>query len=165
MSQLILHPGQRDAIERVRRMQERARANLAASAGAEGPAEAPPPSSGESTLGNSVPGSATLGRRPQQGQGRQGRQGPPNRGPNRQEPPGLAGLLERIRSPGGFADEAANLGEGLNSALRSASEPLAQLLDAFDLDGEKLLILMVMWLIFREKGDKSLLLALGYLLL
>jgi hypothetical protein len=50
--------------------------------------------------------------------------------------------------------------------VSSTAEPLNKLLDAFDIDGEKLIILLVMWMIFNERSeDKTLLLALGYLLL
>lgn len=57
-----------------------------------------------------------------------------------------------------------SLGDSLTSTLSSVAEPVSKLLDAFDIDGEKLIILMIMFIIFNERGDKTLLLALGYLL-
>lgn len=65
----------------------------------------------------------------------------------------------------GFGSTASSLGDSLTEAISSVSEPVAKLLDAFDIDGEKLIILMIMFIIFNERGDKTLLLALGYLLL
>lgn len=78
---------------------------------------------------------------------------------------GANGLLDLIR--GGLGGgEAAGLGDSLRGSIASASKPLSDLLDAFSIDGEKLLILLVMWVIFNERSDnKTLLLALGYLLL
>lgn len=58
-----------------------------------------------------------------------------------------------------------SLGESLQRAVGSASAPAAKLLDTFGLGGEELLILMVMYAVFKEHGDTPLLLALGYLLL
>ncbi|HIT18652.1 MAG TPA: hypothetical protein IAB57_03455 [Candidatus Fimivivens faecavium] len=65
----------------------------------------------------------------------------------------------------GLGSTASSLGDSLTEAISSVSEPVAKLLDAFDIDGEKLIILMIMFIIFNERGDKTLLLALGYLLL
>ena len=78
---------------------------------------------------------------------------------------GANGLLDLSR--GGLGGgEAAGLGDSLRGSIASASKPLSDLLDAFSIDGEKLLILLVMWVIFNELSDnKTLLLALGYLLL
>ena len=92
---------------------------------------------------------------------RQAPGGPP--APGKQS--GANGLLDLIR--GGLGGgEAAGLGDSLRGSIASASKPLSDLLDAFSIDGEKLLILLVMWVIFNERSDnKTLLLALGYLLL
>lgn len=75
------------------------------------------------------------------------------------------GLLDLIR--GGLSGSVApGLGDTLRGSIATASKPLSDLLDAFSIDGEKLLILLVMWVIFNERSDnKTLLLALGYLLL
>lgn len=63
---------------------------------------------------------------------------------------------------GGFG----SLGETLQNTIASASQPAAELLNSFGIDGEKLIIMMIMWVIFNEhKDNKLLLMALGYLLL
>ncbi|MEG2174417.1 MAG: hypothetical protein RR135_02895 [Oscillospiraceae bacterium] len=74
------------------------------------------------------------------------------------------GLLDLLHGKG-LTDSLGGLGETLHTTLSSVSEPLSKLMDTFDIDGEKLIILMVMWIVFNEKGDKTLLMALGYLLL
>ncbi|MEG1774061.1 MAG: hypothetical protein RR320_04330 [Oscillospiraceae bacterium] len=79
-------------------------------------------------------------------------------------PASSGGLLELLRAKG-MTDSFGSLGDTLQSTVSSVSEPLSKLLDAFDIDGEKLIILIVMWIVFNERGDKTLLLALGYLLL
>ena len=79
---------------------------------------------------------------------------------------GLSSLLSPLlgqRQAGG--EPLSSLGETLRSAVGAASQPLGQLLDSFGLDGEELMILLVMYAVFSERGDTSLLLALGYLLL
>lgn len=89
----------------------------------------------------------------------------PQAGSGRPARPGKAeranGLLDLIR--GGLGGgEAAGLGDSLRGSIASASKPLSDLLDAFSIDGEKLLILLVMWVIFNERSDnKTLLLATG----
>lgn len=93
---------------------------------------------------------------PNPGGGRQG-----NTTGGRLSPGGLFDLLKGK----GLGDSVSGLGDTLHSTIASVSEPVAKLLDAFDIDGEKLIILLVMWIIFNERGDKTLLLALGYLLL
>jgi hypothetical protein len=75
-----------------------------------------------------------------------------------------AGLLNLLRTRG-VADSFGGLGETLHNTISSVSEPLSGLLDTLGIDGETLIILLVMWVIFNERGDKTLLLALGYLLL
>ena len=78
------------------------------------------------------------------------------------------GLLDLINSLGGknSAGSLKGLGDTVRSTLSSTAAPLNNLLDYFDIDGEKLIILLVMWLIFSERSeDKTLLLALGYILL
>lgn len=67
---------------------------------------------------------------------------------------------------GGKSADLGSLGDAVQNAISSASQPAAQLLDSFGIDGEKLIILMVMWAVFNEhKDNKLLLMALGYLLL
>lgn len=79
--------------------------------------------------------------------------------------PGVAGLFDMLRKQG-LGDSIGGLGETLQSTISSVSEPLSGLLDTFGIDGEKLVILLVMWVIFSEhKDNKTLLMALGYLLL
>ncbi|MFV0497036.1 MAG: hypothetical protein ACK5L0_02540 [Candidatus Fimivivens sp.] len=78
---------------------------------------------------------------------------------------GSAGLLDLLRKQG-LGDSFSGLGETLQSTISSVSEPLSGLLEGFGIDGEKLVILLVMWAIFNEhKDNKMLLMALGYLLL
>ncbi len=57
------------------------------------------------------------------------------------------------------------LGETLKTTIANISEPVSKILDALNIDGERLIILIVMLIILNERGDKTLLLALGYLLL
>ncbi len=79
--------------------------------------------------------------------------------------PSGSGLLDLLRRQG-LGDSFGGLGETLQSTISSVSEPLSGLLDSFGIDGEKLIILLVMWAIFNEhKDNKMLLMALGYLLL
>lgn len=90
----------------------------------------------------------------------------PSQGGNQSAPrPGAPGLLDMLRKQG-IGDSLGGLGETLQSTISSVSEPLSGLLDTFGIDGEKLVILLVMWVIFSEhKDNKTLLMALGYLLL
>lgn len=68
-----------------------------------------------------------------------------------------------------FGKKAADLGplgETVQNAISSASQPAAELLESFGIDGEKLIIMMIMWAVFNEhKDNRLLLMALGYLLL
>jgi len=77
-------------------------------------------------------------------------------------PNGVADLLKRQ----GLGDRIGGLGETVQNTVSSVSQPLAELLESFGIDGEKLIVLMVMWAVFnQEKENKTLLMALGYLLL
>ena len=77
-------------------------------------------------------------------------------------PSGIADLLKRQ----GLGDSIGGLGDALQNTVSSVSQPLSQLLESFGIDGEKLIILLVMWTVFnQEKENKTLLMALGYLLL
>jgi len=59
----------------------------------------------------------------------------------------------------------AGIGGSINDALNSVSSPLSRALDALGLDNERLLILLIMFvLLSQEDSDKTILLALGYLL-
>lgn len=79
--------------------------------------------------------------------------------------PGGSGLLDMLRKQG-LGDSVSGLGETLQNTISSVSEPISGILDSFGIDGEKLVILLVMWAIFNEhKDNKMLLMALGYLLL
>lgn len=98
---------------------------------------------------------------------------PPKNQPNREqrqnEPPFQGSnspqdILSQILGgkTGGFGP----LGDTLQSTIASASQPAAELLKSFGIDGEKLIIMMIMWAVFNEhKDNKLLLMALGYLLL
>ncbi|MDF3004651.1 MAG: hypothetical protein K0S22_1123 [Oscillospiraceae bacterium] len=78
---------------------------------------------------------------------------------------GGSGLLDLLRRQG-LGDSVSGLGETLQNTISSVSEPLSNLMESFGIDGEKLVILLVMWAIFNEhKDNKMLLMALGYLLL
>lgn len=78
---------------------------------------------------------------------------------------GGSGLLDLLRRQG-LGDSVSGLGETLQNTISSVSEPISGILDSFGIDGEKLIILLVMWAIFNEhKDNKTLLMALGYLLL
>jgi len=87
----------------------------------------------------------------------------PNNGQKMASPPsGIADLLKRQ----GLGDSIGGLGDALQNTVSSVSQPLSQLLESFGIDGEKLIILLVMWTVFnQEKENKTLLMALGYLLL
>ncbi|MBQ2750994.1 MAG: hypothetical protein IJF25_00305 [Oscillospiraceae bacterium] len=87
-----------------------------------------------------------------------------NRQNRRPQPPpkGIADLLKRQ----GMGESLGSMGQSLQSTVSSVSQPIADILDSFGIDGEKLIILMVMWAVFNEQKDnKTLLLALGYLLI
>ena len=87
-----------------------------------------------------------------------------NRQPRRPQPPpkGIAELLKRQ----GLGDSLGGMGKSIQDSVSSVSQPIADILESFGIDGEKLIILMVMWAVFNEQKDnKTLLLALGYLLI
>lgn len=75
------------------------------------------------------------------------------------------GITELLKNRGIGGDIGA-VGETVQKTIASVSSPIADLLDDFGIDGEKLIILLVMWAVFNDKKDnKTLLMALGYLLL
>ena len=77
-------------------------------------------------------------------------------------PNGIADLFKRQ----GLGEGIGGLGETVQNTVSSVSQPLSQLLESFGIDGEKLIILLVMWAVFNNnKENKTLLMALGYLLL
>lgn len=107
--------------------------------------------SGQQNLGNGLFGGG------QRGFSQSGNQNTPR--------PGGSGLLDLLRKQG-LGDSVSGLGETLQNTISSVSEPISGLLESFGIDGEKLVILLVMWAIFNEhKDNKMLLMALGYLLL
>ena len=55
--------------------------------------------------------------------------------------------------------------ESIKAQVNEAASPFKNLMEKMGLDSEKLIIIMIMWMLFNEKEDKTLLLALGYLLL
>lgn len=94
-----------------------------------------------------------------------GQRGPAQGGNQTASRPGGSGLLDLLRRQG-LGDSVSGLGETLQNTISSVSEPISGILDSFGIDGEKLIILLVMWAIFNEhKDNKTLLMALGYLLL
>ncbi|MEA5137155.1 MAG: hypothetical protein VB035_13560 [Candidatus Fimivivens sp.] len=101
-----------------------------------------------------------------QNQGSTGGQRGNAQGMNQNAPrSGGSGLLDLLRKQG-LGDSVSGLGETLQNTISSVSEPLSNLMESFGIDGEKLIILLVMWAIFNEhKDNKMLLMALGYLLL
>lgn len=58
-----------------------------------------------------------------------------------------------------------SIGGSVQDALASVSGPVTRALEALHIDNERLVILVIMLLVLNEHGDKTLLLALGYLLL
>lgn len=77
-------------------------------------------------------------------------------------PRGIMDLLSRQ----GLGGSLGGISESVQSTISSVSQPVADLLESFGIDGEKLIILLIMWAIFNEHQDnKLLLMALGYLLL
>ncbi len=87
---------------------------------------------------------------------------PPSNRPGQAVPDGIADLLKRQ----GMGERISGLGETVQNTVSSVSRPLAELLESFGIDGEKLIILMVMWAVFNQnKDNKALLMALGYILL
>ena len=86
----------------------------------------------------------------------------PNQRQSGTGPNGIADLLKRQ----GLGDSIGSLGDTVQNTVSSVSQPLAELLESFGIDGEKLIIMMVMWSVFNNsKDNKTLLMALGYLLL
>ena len=135
------------------------------------PAQFNPPQNRQQRQNNSQPNNILShlfgGGRPPVNQGSQGGNRGPQLAPNVGQPraQGGSGLLDLLRRQG-LGDSVSGLGETLQSTISSVSEPLSNLLGSFGIDGEKLIILLVMWAIFNEhKENKTLLLALGYLLL
>lgn len=75
------------------------------------------------------------------------------------------GLMELLKRHG-LGDSAKGIGDSVMDTISSVSQPIGDLLESFGIDGEKLVILLVMWAIFSEHEDNyALLLALGYILL
>lgn len=103
--------------------------------------------------------------------GAQPQQRPPNRAQGNPQqntapqggiPRGIMDLLSRQ----GLGGSLGGISESVQSTISSVSQPVADLLESFGIDGEKLIILLIMWAIFNEHQDnKLLLMALGYLLL
>lgn len=88
-----------------------------------------------------------------------------NERPNSQNTGSSSGILDLLRRQG-LGDSVSGLGNTIQSTISSVSEPISNILDSFGIDGEKLVILLVMWVVFNEhKDNKTLLMALGYLLL
>lgn len=85
--------------------------------------------------------------------------------PSRTEPfPGLGNLFSLLQGKGKGNDSLSSL---LHRQVDAISAPLAGLLDGLGIDGERLVILLVLWVLLREREEENstLLLALGYLLL
>lgn len=126
----------------------------------------PPPGSRarSSLLGTLLPHWG--GRREQPGHAQPPGSAPPQPADGAQPAQGASGALGSLLSflGGGKDGAAGGLGEGVASALSAVSTPAQKVLDALGLDGERLIILMVLLVLLNEKADKTLLLALGYLL-
>lgn len=155
---------QKEALRRVREMQRQAQASLERSEAA----PTPPQTTHESAFfqrqnrpeqrpsapdirleQNSIPTKSDM---------------PPYQPPQNQKSGSPQDIFSRLF--GGKTADLGSLGEMVQNAVSSASQPAAQLLDSFGIDGEKLIILMIMWAVFNEhKDNKLLLMALGYLLL
>lgn len=58
-----------------------------------------------------------------------------------------------------------NFGETITNTLSSVTSPVTQIMDAFGIDSDKLIIIALILILLNEKSDKTLLLALGYLLI
>lgn len=91
----------------------------------------------------------------------------------------LGGLLSSLlgtgnKSSGGIGADSimdtvaglkSNFGETISSTLSSVTSPVTQIMDAFGIDSDKLIIIALILILLNEKSDKTLLLALGYLLI
>ena len=147
---------QREAIKRVKEMQQRAQSSV------ERPPQnqSPPPANSRSADQPPQNAAAPPSNMFSQLFGTQQQ----NRQPRRPQPPpkGIAELLKRQ----GLGDSLGGMGKSIQDSVSSVSQPIADILESFGIDGEKLIILMVMWAVFNEQRDnKTLLLALGYLLI
>jgi len=157
----------REAIKRVKEMQQRAQNSIEQQNQNPNPPIQPPPESRHQNppqnnvhrgnAANPMPPSNLISQL-------LGGTASPNRQNRRPQPPpkGIADLLKRQ----GMGESLGSMGQSLQSTVSSVSQPIADILDSFGIDGEKLIILMVMWAVFNEQKDnKTLLLALGYLLI
>ena len=157
----------REAIRRVREMQQRAQSSIEQQNQNPNPPIPPPTeSSRQNTPQNNVHRGNAASPIPPNNLLSQllGGAAAPNRQNRRPQPPpkGIADLLKRQ----GMGESLGRMGQSLQSTVSSVSQPIADILDSFGIDGEKLIILMVMWAVFNEQKDnKTLLLALGYLLI
>lgn len=150
---------QKEALRRVKEMQRQARQSLERSD--ENSEQVPP--AFQPDMRQSAPSTGQL--QFQQGyQNQRQQQYNPPPFQQRQNAYSPQDILSRFL--GGKAGGLGSLGETLQSTITSASQPAAEILNSFGIDGEKLIILMIMWVIFNEhKDNKLLLMALGYLLL
>lgn len=144
---------QKEALRRVREMQRQAQMSLERSEGF-----SPPPEN------NNESGTFQQQSRPEQNRIPNRQNMPPYHPPQNQNSGSPQDIFSRLF--GGKSADLGSLGEMVQNAVSSASKPASELLDSFGIDGEKLIILMVMWAVFNEhKDNKLLLMALGYLLL
>ncbi len=157
---------QQDAMRRVKEMQQLSRDTVAGTnrrmAGdTHPPVHQPPPLIPSQFQPPPVPPSQ-----------RQPQHGPSVHMPTRSAPsrtvsstPSGGGLLSGLAGLGGIGGIGESLTSTISDAISSVSSPVNKIMDALGINGEHLLILMVMFVVFNEQGDKTLLLALGYLLL
>ena len=135
---LLLYESRKRAIERVRKMQERNEVNFEREK-IEAPEEKSPFNiTGEENFQNNFGNMNNMG----------------DRGNNMR---GSDTLLGSFFKGGSF--------DNIKEQINNASGPLKDIMERLGLDSEKLIIIMIMWMLFNEKEDKTLLLALGYLLL
>lgn len=160
----VLHM-QQEAIRRVRQMQQRARQNLGEGIPPffeEAPdIPAQPPAPMQPSPSSPKPSTAP----PIQG-ARQGASSapPPPQGMPSGSPGlgnGLGGRLEQLLEGGEQGQSICRLLD----LLLQGSSPISGALSALGLDGERLLLLGLLLLLWNEQADRTLLLALGYLLL
>lgn len=171
----VLHM-QQEAIRRVRQMQQRARQNLQEGVLPGGapdipaqpapvqpsvPVQPPPPA-------QAVPPPPGQAAAPPGPGGGRGPSSPPP------PPPGPSGGSPGLGNLGGLGERLGQLIEGgeqgqsicrLLDLLVQGSSPISEALSALGLDGERLLLLGLLLLLWNEQADRTLLLALGYLLL
>lgn len=145
---------QQDAMRRVQEMQRRARINLNDTI----PAPAQPGRTNGQTQnhgGNNPPqNQSTHQPRPQQTQQTQQTQQPQNQSP---------GHSHTQPSPGNNEHSSSPLGN-LTDLPKKAGSLLSGVFDALGLNSEQLLILAVLFVLINEKADKTVILALCYLL-